>query len=104
MNVCLSSLDKRKRRARAEQNLKPDEPEEPRPVTPLLRRSMEQALAQLPEGYRATLILHDVEGLSHEEVAAVLGCRVGTSKSQLHKARMRMRELLEPTLHEERGQ
>jgi RNA polymerase sigma-70 factor (ECF subfamily) len=40
------------------------------------------------------LVLHDVEGLQHEEIAEVLGCRVGTSKSQLHKARAKMRELL----------
>jgi RNA polymerase sigma-70 factor (ECF subfamily) len=51
---------------------------------------------QLPAGYRAILVLHDVEGLSHEECAAILECRVGTCKSQLHKARARMRELLGP--------
>jgi RNA polymerase sigma-70 factor (ECF subfamily) len=48
----------------------------------------------LPAGYRAILVLHDVEGLSHEECAAILECRVGTCKSQLHKARARMRDLL----------
>ena len=40
-------------------------------------------------------MLHDIEGLQHEEIATILGVRVGTSKSQLHKARARMRELLE---------
>lgn len=54
------------------------------------------ALSQLPPGYRAILVLHDVEGLSHEECAAILDCRIGTCKSQLHKARARMRELLGP--------
>jgi RNA polymerase sigma-70 factor (ECF subfamily) len=49
------------------------------------------------------LVLHDVNGLSHEEVAEILGCRVGTSKSQLHKARARMRELLGPDVAAERG-
>jgi RNA polymerase sigma-70 factor (ECF subfamily) len=69
---------------------------------PPLSQRLEAALAELPAGYRAVLVLHDVEGLSHEECAAILGCRVGTSKSQLHKARSRMRELLGPHLAAER--
>jgi len=48
----------------------------------------------LPPGYRSVFLLHDVEGYEHEEVADMLGCSVGTSKSQLHKARMRLRQLL----------
>ena len=59
-----------------------------------LASRIETALGNLPAGYRAILVLHDVEGLSHEECAAILECRVGTCKSQLHKARARMRELL----------
>jgi RNA polymerase sigma-70 factor, ECF subfamily len=59
-----------------------------------LRRHLERALASLPVGYRTVIVLHDVEGLEHEEVAAILGCHVGTSKSQLHKARARLRETL----------
>jgi RNA polymerase sigma-70 factor (ECF subfamily) len=78
-----------------------DHPVEPaadeRPTgDPALRARIERALGDLPAGYRAVLVLHDVEGLNHEEIAEVLGCRVGTSKSQLHKARARMRELLGP--------
>jgi RNA polymerase sigma-70 factor, ECF subfamily len=61
---------------------------------PKLRARLNSALDELPAGYRAVLVLHDVEGLQHEEIADILGCRVGTSKSQLHKARARMRELL----------
>lgn len=61
---------------------------------PKLRARLERALARLPAGYRAVLVLHDVEGLQHEEIADILGCRVGTSKSQLHKARAKMRDLL----------
>jgi RNA polymerase sigma-70 factor (ECF subfamily) len=61
---------------------------------PALAARIERALGQLPAGYRAILVLHDVEGLSHDECAAILECRVGTCKSQLHKARARMRELL----------
>jgi RNA polymerase sigma-70 factor (ECF subfamily) len=63
---------------------------------PRLRARLEAALGELPPGYRAVLVLHDVEGLQHDEIAEILGCRVGTSKSQLHKARARMRELLGP--------
>ena len=57
---------------------------------------LEAALLELPAGYRTVLVLHDIHGFSHEECAEVLNCRVGTSKSQLHKARARMRELLAP--------
>jgi len=63
-----------------------------------LASRIETALALLPPGYRAILVLHDVEGLSHEECAAILECRIGTCKSQLHKARARMRELLGPNI------
>jgi len=59
-----------------------------------LAARIEAALDQLPAGYRAILVLHDVEGLSHEECSAILECRVGTCKSQLHKARAKMRDLL----------
>jgi RNA polymerase sigma-70 factor (ECF subfamily) len=60
----------------------------------VLRARLERSLAKLPLGYRTVIVLHDVEGLEHEEIAAVLGCHVGTSKSQLHKGRARLRELL----------
>ncbi len=71
---------------------------------PGLANRIEAALARLPSGYRAILVLHDVEGLSHEECAAILDCRVGTCKSQLHKARARMRELLGPGFGPEGGE
>jgi RNA polymerase sigma-70 factor (ECF subfamily) len=58
------------------------------------RISLERAIAQLPPGYRTVFILHDVEGYEHDEISRILGCAVGTSKSQLHKARMRLRSLL----------
>ncbi len=56
--------------------------------------AIQNAIAQLPNGYRNVFILHDVEGFEHEEVARILGCSVGTSKSQLHKARLKLRKLL----------
>ena len=67
-----------------------------------LRAALEQALQKLPPGYRTSVVLHDIEGLEHEEIARILGVSVGTSKSQLHKARARMRELLAPALSAER--
>lgn len=56
--------------------------------------ALDHAVKQLPKGYKSVFILHDVEGHEHEEVARILGCSVGTSKSQLHKARMKLRKLL----------
>lgn len=56
--------------------------------------ALENAIQQLPEGYKNVFVLHDVEGYEHEEVARILGCSVGTSKSQLHKARLKLRKLL----------
>jgi RNA polymerase sigma-70 factor (ECF subfamily) len=58
------------------------------------RMDLERALAQLPEGCRAAFVLHDVQGLEHREVAQALGIAEGTSKSQVHKARLRLRALL----------
>jgi len=59
------------------------------------RIDLERSVAELPEGCRAAFLLHDVEGLEHREVADVLGIAEGTSKSQVHKARLRLRGLLQ---------
>ena len=56
--------------------------------------AIDNAIAQLPQGYKNVFVLHDVEGFEHEEVARILGCSVGTSKSQLHKARLKLQKLL----------
>lgn len=65
------------------------------------RINLQRCIEQLPAGYRAVFIFHDVQGYKHREIAGILGCSVGGSKSQLHKARTRLRELL----HElQRGQ
>ena len=58
------------------------------------KMDLERALAQLPEGCRTAFVLHDVEGLEHREVAEMLGIAEGTSKSQVHKARLRLRAIL----------
>ena len=63
--------------------------------SPVLDRlALDEAIVQLPQGYRMVFVLHDVEGLEHSEIASLLGCSIGTSKSQLHRARMKMRLLL----------
>ncbi len=70
----------------------------PVPAPPLGERiDLERAIALLPEGYRTALVLHDVEGMTHEDIAASIGVSVGTSKSQLHRARRALRGLLAPT-------
>ena len=58
------------------------------------RIALEQALDGLSAGYRMVFVLHDVEGYEHNEIAEMLGCSIGNSKSQLHKARMKLRTLL----------
>ena len=68
--------------------------ENPNAMPVIDRIALDNAIAQLPPGYKSVFILHDVEGHEHEEVARILGCSVGTSKSQLHKARMKLRRLL----------
>jgi RNA polymerase sigma-70 factor (ECF subfamily) len=58
------------------------------------RIALQDAMDQLPNGYKNVFLLHDVQGYEHEEVAKILGCSVGTSKSQLHKARLKLRKIL----------
>jgi RNA polymerase sigma-70 factor (ECF subfamily) len=58
------------------------------------RLALERAIGELPTGYREIFVLHDREGLEHNEIASKLGCSVGNSKSQLHKARLKLREVL----------
>ena len=58
------------------------------------RIALEHAIAGLPPGYRIIFVLHDVEGYEHNEIAEILACSIGNSKSQLHKARMKLRSLL----------
>ena len=60
------------------------------------RIDLERAVALLPAGYRTVLILHDVEGYTHEEIGEMLGVATGTSKSQLSFARRALRRMLEP--------
>jgi RNA polymerase sigma-70 factor (ECF subfamily) len=64
------------------------------------RVNLQRAVEQLPPGYKAVFMLHDVQGFEHNEIAEIMGCSIGNSKSQLHKARMRLRDLLHETVRE----
>ena len=100
VNLCLDYLRSRTGRAVSVTDALDDEPTlsdtgsrglAERAVT---RIDLERAMAQLPEGCRTAFVLHDVQGLEHREVGEIMGIAEGTSKSQVHKARMRLRALL----------
>jgi RNA polymerase sigma-70 factor (ECF subfamily) len=61
------------------------------------RLNLECAVQNLPPGYRTVFVLHDIEGYEHNEIAEMLGCSTGNTKSQLHKARMKLRGVLKVT-------
>jgi RNA polymerase sigma-70 factor (ECF subfamily) len=100
MNHCLDHLrGRRAKMDRSTESLDADDAFEPpahSPVVPtaVSRIDLERAIAALSAGYRAAFLLHDVEGFEHREVAAILGVSEGTSKSQVHKARLRLRAML----------
>ena len=94
LNVARETLRKRGRRREVEW---PEENEPPAAAPPLERlepMDLERAIAILPDGYRTVLVLHDVEGYKHDEIAQHLGVSVGTSKSQLFHARRAIRATL----------
>ncbi|MGA7907775.1 MAG: sigma-70 family RNA polymerase sigma factor [Candidatus Sulfotelmatobacter sp.] len=67
------------------------------------RLQLQKAVENLPPGYRTIFVLHDVEGYEHNEIATIVGCSIGNSKSQLHKARMKLRDLLKMERAEKAG-
>lgn len=69
--------------------------EDPLMVGSVDRVILERAVAELPPGYRMVFLLHDVQGFEHNEIAKMMDCSIGNSKSQLHKARTRLREILQ---------
>jgi RNA polymerase sigma-70 factor (ECF subfamily) len=100
VNQCLDFLRGRQARmARGTESCDVEgafEPVAEQPVVPTAtsRIDLERAIARLPVGCRTAFVLHDVEGLAHHEVGTLLGVSEGTSKSQVHKARLRLRALL----------
>jgi RNA polymerase sigma-70 factor (ECF subfamily) len=99
-NLCLDHLRSRANRtAQATDSIDADPGHQPvvgrGPILGVIDRiDLERALADLPPGCREVFVLYDVEGFEHREVGSLLGISEGTSKSQLHKARMRLREAL----------
>jgi RNA polymerase sigma-70 factor (ECF subfamily) len=99
MNHCLDVLRNRQTRM-GQQTDSLDEPDAPAVASPVpvvgavSRIDLERAIEALPAACRAAFLLHDVEGFGHQEVGAMLGISEGTSKSQVHKARMRIRAYL----------
>jgi RNA polymerase sigma-70 factor (ECF subfamily) len=65
------------------------------------RLALERAVANLPAGYRLIFVLHDIEGYEHNEIASMLDCSIGNSKSQLHKARLKLRDALRRSSRQE---
>jgi len=65
------------------------------------RLTLQRAINELPAGYRLIFVLHDIEGFEHNEIASLLDCSIGNSKSQLHKARLKLRESLRGHLQKE---
>lgn len=105
VNTVLMHLRKRKRcEISLDETLKPND-ESPKPPVELGgpdlnlngvidRIRLRNAIEHLPPGYKTMLILHDIQGYEHNEISRILGCSVGNSKSQLHKARLRLRQVL----------
>jgi hypothetical protein len=60
--------------------------------------NLSKAIDELPDGYKKMFVLHDVQGYEHNEIAEILGCSIGNSKSQLFKARLQLRKLLQEAL------
>ncbi|MDQ3388678.1 MAG: sigma-70 family RNA polymerase sigma factor [Gemmatimonadota bacterium] len=96
VNAGLHARRSRERRVSREEPLEDVHPARPMGEDALLRMRLEKAIARLPEGMRRILVLHDVEGYTHEEIGEMLGVAPGTCKSQLFKARAKLRQMLAP--------
>lgn len=100
MNLCVDHLRSRQTRSAAVTDSLDASPFDPAPTRSVAgevnptRLDLERAIAQLPPGCREAFLLHDVEGFEHREIADILGIAEGTSKSQVHKARMKLRAIL----------
>ena len=96
VNCCRERFRSRNRR---ENEFTPEEPMTASFDNDAMRIDLENAIAALPEGYRAVLLLHDLEGYTHEEIGCLLGIEAGTSKSQLFHARRAVRGALQKYRH-----
>jgi RNA polymerase sigma-70 factor (ECF subfamily) len=100
-NIALSSLRRRKRRFGVETQQQSDVPVEDRRAQrgKMIKPFLEEAITTLPPRSRLIFVLHDIQGFQHNEIASMLDCSEGTSKSQLHKARAKLRKRLRPRLN-----
>ena len=96
VNSALHGRRWRDRRVSHEAPLEQEREQSGRSDHVVLRISLQRALDELPEGMRQIIVLHDVEGYTHEEIGGLLGIAAGTSKSQLFKARAHLRRILRP--------
>jgi RNA polymerase sigma-70 factor (ECF subfamily) len=103
VNSALQAVRKADTRKKHEAPMPETVPVAPPAGDALLEQRLEWALDRLPDGMRQVLILHDVEGYTHEEIGDALGVTSGTSKSQLFKARARMRAILAPAATQDEG-
>ena len=98
VNHCLDYLRGRQNKmARTTDSIEDDgmvEPAAPLVASAIQRLDLERAIARLPDGCRTAFVLHDIEGFQHHEIAMMLGISEGTSKSQVHKARLKLRGML----------
>jgi RNA polymerase sigma-70 factor, ECF subfamily len=96
ISITLNGLRKVRRYREREVNLDDTAPigRSDRQAEPDLKERLSQAIDDLPDGYRAVFVMHDVEGYTHQEIAESLGVHPGTSKAQLFRARARLREAL----------
>jgi RNA polymerase sigma-70 factor, ECF subfamily len=91
-SVLINCVHESRRRKKESTDELPDSPAPSRSIG--LEIDLERAVASLPSGMREVLVLHDIEGFTHEEIAGLLGVHAGTSKSQLFMARRKLREAL----------
>jgi RNA polymerase sigma-70 factor (ECF subfamily) len=96
VSVILNGLRKVRRIQSREEGMDvlPDVQVAPSEAEPDLKRKLRSAIDALPDGYRMVFVMHDVEGYTHEEIAAALGIQPGTSKAQLFRARGKLRDAL----------
>ena len=103
VNTCISHLRKRKTPPVdiADHESNPAMSTRPDPLAQ--RAALKKAIAALPEGYRTAVIMHDIQGFNHKEIADILGITEGASKSQLFKARRKLREMIANPFESERA-
>lgn len=95
VNTCISFLRKKKAATVPLEDSIASRPELMVNPQPLVRReALKKAIAMLPDGYRTTVIMHDIQGYNHREIAEIMGISIGASKSQLFKARRKLREMI----------